>query len=351
VTVFALIYGFGAPVLATFTGAHERRRLLVSSLIVLTAANLLAALATTLPLLLAARVLAAIGAALYAPTAAAVAATLAPPQQRGRALATVMSGLTASTILGVPLGIIIGSQISWQATFLFVALLSVLAVMGVLAFFPRVAAPSVVSLHARLAFLKQPSLLVALIHTFLMLAGMQIIGTYNRPLVQQLAHLDDVAVSGQLLLFGLAGVGGGILGGYSADRWGSIRTLLAGLAALSATLFLAPWTATTPLGAALTLGVWGLAGWALIPAQQHRLVAFAPEAAGIVLSLNSSALYLGISVGSALGSVLIQNTNLTILCWIAAAWEAGTLVLVLWTSRARTRPVRQSVVEAAEYTT
>jgi len=329
ITTFALVYGFGAPILSAWAGAVERRRLLLISLIVLTVANLLAALAPSLPWLLAARVLAAIGAALYTPTASAVAATLAPAHQRGRALAVVTTGLTASTVLGVPLGILIGSWVNWQATLVFVALLSLVALLGVLWLFPRVAAPPAVPLRIRLTFLKRPHLLIALVHTLLILTGMQIIGTYNRPLLQQLGHLDDVMVSAMILIFGLAGLLGGIVGGYSADRWGSTRALVGGLTPLVVALLLLPWTATTPLGAALTLAVWGIAGWALLPVQQHRLVAFAPESAGIILSLNSSAIYLGISAGSALGSLLLQRSSLSALCWVAGAWEAGVLVLVL----------------------
>src|ERR1700712_3859996 len=69
ITIFALIYGFGAPILSAWAGTIERRRLVLTSLAVLTVANLLAALAPSLPWLLAARVLAAIGAAAYTPTA------------------------------------------------------------------------------------------------------------------------------------------------------------------------------------------------------------------------------------------------------------------------------------------
>src|SRR6266508_1118333 len=264
ITTFALVYAFGAPILSAWAGAIERRLLLLISLLVLTAANLLAALAPSLPWLLAARVLAAVGAAMYTPTASAVAATLAPAQYRGRALAIVTTGLTASTVLGVPLGILIGAWISWQATLVFVALLSALALLGVLLLFPHVAAPMAVPLRARLAFLKRPNLLMALVHTLLMLIGIQIVATYNRPLLPQFAHLDEVMVSAVLLLFGVAGVVGGVVGGYSVDRWGSIRTLVGGLIPLAAALLLLPWTAITLLGAALTLMAWGMAGWALL---------------------------------------------------------------------------------------
>ncbi len=347
ITTFSLVYGFGAPVLAAFTGTIKRRHLLLVSLLVLALANLLAALASNLPLLLAARVLAALGAALYTPTASAVAATLAPAQQRGRALALVMTGLTASTVLGVPLGVLIGSWINWQATLIFVALLSLLAFLGVLSLFPQVSAPPVASLRTRLAFLGRPGLSVALIHTLLIMAGMQIIFTYIRPLLQQMAHLNDVTVSAMLFLFGIAGVLGGFVGGYGADRWGNIRTLMGGLVVLSTVLFLYPWIGITLPSAALALIVWGVAGWSLTPTQQHRLVAFAPDAAGIILSLNSSAIYLGFSLGSGLGSVLIQNISLSGLCWAAASWEACTLLFILLSVRLKSSITEKSTTEVA----
>lgn len=333
VTVFALVYACGAPILATFTGSLERRRLLLASLAILAMANILAALATNLPVFLVARVLAAIGASLYTPTATAVATTLAPEQQRGRALALVMTGLTASTVLGVPLGVLIGSWLNWQATLVFVALLSALALIGVLTRFPHVSAPPVVSLGTRITFLKRPGLLLALLHTILFMSGIQIIATYNRVLLQQTTHLDELAVSLMLLLYGVAGIVGGIVGGYSADRWGNRRTLIGGLLMLAGILFLLPWLASTTPGSAFAFCVWGIAGWSLTPAQQHRLVAFAPNAAGIILSLNSSAIYLGISCGSGLGSLLIQTTSLTVMCWIAAGLEVFALVFILLTLR------------------
>src|SRR5205823_8539869 len=128
----------------------------------------------------------------YPPTASAVATALAPEKVRGRALALVMTGLTASTVLGIPLGILIQTWINWRATMIFVALLSALAFAGVLVFFPRVAAPPVVLLKARLAFLRQPGLLLVLLQTALLLAGSQIVGTYNRPLLEQITHIDGL---------------------------------------------------------------------------------------------------------------------------------------------------------------
>jgi DHA1 family purine base/nucleoside efflux pump-like MFS transporter len=244
-----------------------------------------------------------------------------------------MTGLTASTVLGVPLGVLIGAWLNWQATLVFVALLSALALIGVLTLFPQVSAPPKVTLGTRITFLKRPGLLLALLHTILFMSGIQLIVTYNRVLLQQTTHLAELAISLMLLLYGVAGIVGGVVGGYSADRWGNRRTLIGGLLALAGILFLLPWLAGTTLGSVFAFCVWGITGWALTPAQQHRLVAFEPNAAGIILSLNSSAIYLGIGCGSGLGSLLIQTTSLTVMCWIAAGVEVFALAFLLLISR------------------
>ncbi|MFC5661510.1 MFS transporter [Kitasatospora misakiensis] len=113
VTVFALGYALLAPPLAALTARWPRRRLLLTALAVFGAANALSALAPSYGTLLATRVLAAAGAALYTPTANAVATTLVTPERRGRALATVLGGMTVATALGVPLGTWIG-RTDWR---------------------------------------------------------------------------------------------------------------------------------------------------------------------------------------------------------------------------------------------
>src|SRR5262249_17023431 len=162
VTVFALVYGFGAPFLSVLTSQISRRRLLMGVLLGFGVANILSALAPTFPLLLVTRVVAACCAALYTPTASAVATTVTSTAQRGQALAVVLSGLTISTVLGVPAGTWIGLHFGWPATFIFIAILAGIAFLSLLLLgIPDVAMPLSISLKARLEPLTQPRLLFA----------------------------------------------------------------------------------------------------------------------------------------------------------------------------------------------
>src|SRR5215467_14611921 len=124
VTVFALTYGLGAPVLAATTSRWPRHRVLLGALGLLGLANLASALAPTFPILMLTRILAGCFAATYTPLAFGVGIELAPPAKRGRALALVVSGLNLATVLGAPFGTWIGEQFGWRLSFSLVALLA-----------------------------------------------------------------------------------------------------------------------------------------------------------------------------------------------------------------------------------
>lgn len=92
ITVFAVAFAVGAPLLALVTDSYPRRRVLVSALVVFAVANAAAALAPGYWFLLAARVLVALGAGLAASASFGVAAGGAPPDRQGRYLSVVTAG-------------------------------------------------------------------------------------------------------------------------------------------------------------------------------------------------------------------------------------------------------------------
>jgi predicted MFS family arabinose efflux permease len=133
VTAFSLAYAIGAPVMAVLTAGLERRRLLAVAMGGFTVANLLAALAPDFAGLLAARLLLALSAASFMSAASGYAAELGGPERHGRALSMVTSGLTLAIVAGVPLGVLVGEGFGWRATFLGVAGLAALSLLGILA--------------------------------------------------------------------------------------------------------------------------------------------------------------------------------------------------------------------------
>ncbi|QIN84287.1 MFS transporter [Rubrobacter tropicus] len=344
VTVFAVTYAVSSPVLVTLAGGVAPRRILVAAMAVFALANAAAVFAPTFGLLLACRVLAAFGAAVFTPTALAVAAGLAPPEGRGRAISFITGGLTVSFVLGIPLGSIIGTYAGWRMTFVMVAALGVVAMVGIRSLLPPVEAQTVVSLRERIDALKQPAVVAALCLTTLGLMGGFVVFTYVSPLLAEITGFGGAGVSGLLFLFGVAALFGNGLGGYGADHIG-YAPLMATILALLALSLLGFSLLVALAGTALVLpatiaalAVWGVAGFALNPLQQYRVAQLAPRTRNIALSLNASAIYLGQGAGAGLGALALGHGSLATLGWTGALCAVCALVVLLFTTKARRRP-------------
>ncbi|MEV6780922.1 MFS transporter [Streptomyces syringium] len=306
VSVFALAYALLAPALATLTAHWRRRRLLLTALAVFTAANALSALAPDYPTLLATRVLAAAGAALYTPTANAVATALVPPERRGRAIATVLGGMTVATALGVPLGTYVG-RADWRLTMWLVVALGAVALLGLAVFLRELPTPAqALGLRERLAPLREGRIVAAVATTFLFFVAFQAVYIYLAIAMRPATGGEAGRLSLILLVTGVTSVAGSWLGGRAVDRWG-VRTVLLVAGSVAALAFAAlPWLGLTMTGALLYAAVSPLAGWAISVAQPHRLASLSPAHAPLLISLNSSALYLGMAAGGGTGSLAMS---------------------------------------------
>ncbi len=334
VTVFSLTYALGSPLLAVATGNVDRKRLLMGSMAVFALGNLLACTAHGYGALLAARITLALAASSFMPAASAYAASAVAPERRGQALSLIYAGMTLATVVGVPLGVLVGGRFGWRVTFVGVAALSVAAVAGIGLAVAPVAAGRSATLVERLAAAWRPDGLGTLVLTALALTGTFVLYTFLAPFLQRAAGVTGSGVAAALFLFGAGGAVGNLVGGFAADRVSSRRLLsviFASLAAIFALLSLGarvlPPAAAAAAGMGLIL-VWGLIGWAFPSIQQTRLVRLDPRLAPVTLSLNASATYVGISLGAALGSLAVAHGGTLALGWLAGGCEVvGLLVL------------------------
>jgi predicted MFS family arabinose efflux permease len=332
VTVYSLVYAVGSPVLMTLAGRAERRRLLVGSLLMFAAGNAVCGLGLSYGMTLAGRIIAAAAAGLFAPAASAAAAVLAPSDQRGRALSAVIGGQTVSLILGVPAGTYLAFASHWTMPFRAVAAGSLLAAALVRWRFPVMPSPGAAPLRERLALLGRPAILSALCTTLLWGIAIFSVYTYIADLYGGLGA-EGEAISLVLLVGGIASFIGVSLGGYAADRIGPAGTIALALTALAVSLaamsalhaasgFRGLW------GAALAaVALYGIGSYAFNPAQQHRLIGLSGPSAGIVLSLNASAIYLGSAGGAFLGGLVVKYGSAAMLGYFGGAWALAALAL------------------------
>ncbi|WP_171165160.1 MFS transporter [Streptomyces sp. I05A-00742] len=329
VTVFAVTYALLAPVLAALTAHWDRRRLLLTALAVFTAANALSALAPDYPLLMATRVLAAAGGALYTPTANAVATSLVPPERRGRAIATVMGGMTVATALGVPLGAWL-ADIGWRWTMWLVVALGAVAFGGLALLLRGLPAPTAApGLRERLAPLRDRRVVAGAATTFSFFIAVNAVYIYLATAVRPATDGHQGRLTLILLATGLSSVAGSWLGGRLVDRVGARAVLFTGGTVMAVCFTTLPWLSMTMPGALAYALVSPMAAWAVAVALPHRLASIDPPSAPLLISLNSSALYLGVAAGGGGGSIAIALLGER---WFPLASTALSLVALLLTA-------------------
>lgn len=340
ITAFALAYALGSPLLAVATAGMERRSLLLTSIATFGVFNLLAATAHTYAILFIARIGMALAAGTFMPAASSYAVAISPPERRGRALSLIYAGLTFATVIGVPVGVLVGERLGWRSIFLGAAGLAAIALSGLAVKLSPIPNPPSVPLSERIAVARRSDIMGALGVTVITLTGAFTIYSYLAPFLAETTGLTGDAVAAVLFLFGVGCTVGNLASGAASDRFGPQRVLLfvvSGLIVLFASLslaaeFLPPATARWVI--VPIVGFWGLLGFAFPAAQQTRLVALAPRLAPITISLNASGIYLGISFGALLGSYVVSHHLVRQLGWVGAACDIVALGL-LWRSLRR----------------
>ncbi len=334
VSVYALAYGIGSPLMAAITGKIPRERTAVWAIGGFAVANLLCALAPSFAFLIGARILAGLCAALYTPSAYALAVTLAAPERRGRALSAVVLGISTATIFGVPLGTLVGHAFGWHSTFILIAVLSAIAMVALRLARMKSPAASIgtaVGVAARLAPLARPAILLALAPNLMWGIGTMLVYTYVAPILGP--YFDADTIAGLLLIYGCGGLLGSIIGGRLADRFGPVRPMAISLS-LGAVI-LAAWGPVNGhlVPNAIVMFCYALAGWTIGAPQQMRVIRIDPGSATVTLAVNNAVFYLGNAVGAGLGGLLIRVMPAVDLTAIGSGFGLVTLAVLLLGAR------------------
>jgi len=338
VSLYALGVAIGAPVLTALTGRVPRKTLLVALMLVFTAGNLVAWMAPGYGSLIVARILTGLAHGVFFSIGSIIATSVVPKEKAASAIAIMFTGLTVALVTGVPLGTFIGQHLGWRATFLAVAGLGVVALLGSLLFVPRSVPQSApASFRQQLAVLAQPRLLLVYAMTALGYGGTFLSFTYLAPILQDVTGFSANAVSGVLLVYGVSVAFGNLWGGRLADRLGPIPALKRIFALLALVLFVLTFTAWNTWLVLLTVLALGAVAFGNVPGLQVYVVKqaqrHAPQAADVASGLNIAAFNVGIALGASLGGLVVQHVGLMHTPWLGALVVLGAFALTTLSGR------------------
>lgn len=309
ISAYALGVVVGVPILAFFGAALPRRAMLVGLMTAYAAANVASALAPGYFSLGLARFAGGLPHGAYFGVASLVAAGLVAPEKRGRAVASVMLGLSVANVLGVPAATWLGQHAGWRTSYLLAGALALLTVALVLAFVPHqpVAGAANGRAEAR-AFFGNLQVWLTLGVGAIGFGGLFAVYSYIAKTVTTTGGLDHATVPLFVLAMGLGMVVGTPIAGELAG-WSVFRSLLL----------------TSGLGAVVMVGYWFAAphGWWLWP------VAFLVTAIGSVLVVNLQLRLMdvagdAVTLGAAMNHAALNIAN------ALGAWLGGLVIAAGW---------------------
>jgi len=308
VSGYALGIAVGGPALTILTAHVSRRTLLIWLTVAFTIGQVACALAPSFAPMLLLRFATAIAHGTYFGVAMVVAVGLVPEEQRGRAVAIVLAGLTVSNILGVPAGTAIGNLWGWRTTFWAMFALGLVAAAAVVALIPGKAGRNARSanLAGEVRVLGRQQVWTSLIIMLMLMMGQFVPFTYIAPTLTELTGLAEGWVPWVLLLIGLGSTFGVFLGGRLAD-WKLMPSLIA-LTVVQAFVLAGIYLVSPyplPMVAALTL--WGGINFTIGTCVQARILGWTADAPNLASSLIPSGFNVGIALAAFIGAMLLNG--------------------------------------------
>lgn len=304
ITAYALGVVVGAPLIAALSARLPRKKLVLGLLALFAVGTVASAVAPTFDLVLVARFAAALPHGAYFGAAGLLAATLMGPGNEARGFAIVLSGLTVSNVVGVPLITRLGQVADWRVAYLVIAGVFLLTLLAVLAVVPEVTAAVDGSPAAQLRALRTSQVWLVAATGAVGFAGFFAVNTYIAPVTTDVAGLSTTTVPWVLVAVGLGMTVGNALGGWFADR-DLKRSMIIGFVAMTVSIAAFSLVASTRVGLFVGAFLVGATSLYLGPVLQARLITVAPRAQMMGAALNQSAMNIANSLGAALGSVAI----------------------------------------------
>lgn len=308
VSGYACGIAIGGPLLALATKGLSRKALLLGLAVAFTLGQVACAMAPDFASMLALRVAVAVAHGAYFGVAMVVAVGLVREDQRGMAVAIILSGLTVSNVIGVPAGTAIGNLWGWRATFWVMGALGILAGLAMLILLPRTAGATTrpVGLAREVRVLGRQQVWTSLIMMLMLMIGQFGLFTYITPTLIEVTGLDENIVPWVLLLNGVGATIGVFLGGKLAD-WKMMPSLITMLALQALTLAVIYAVSPYPLPMIAAIVVWGGLNFAIGTPIQTRILTWTADASSLASSLIPSGFNIGIALAASLGAAVLNG--------------------------------------------
>ncbi|MGO4715224.1 MFS transporter [Bradyrhizobium sp. 2TAF24] len=335
ITFGAVLLCIGSPLMIWATSRVGRRVLLAGSMAGVAVCHVAALIAPDYAALLTLRLVMLAFLVVFTPVAAGTVSMIVPEASRASSITYVFLGWSLALVAGIPLVTYMTAHFGWREALLGIGIMAAIAALLIALCLPRGLVGAPVELRTWAALGRNRLVLLLLLITTLHLAGQFCTFPYLGPLLARLTQASSTTIGFTFLIFGACGFVGNLVAMRLVGRVGPFRTSLIFLGAmLSGSLVWVIGVDAAALPLLLTASVlWGLGFAAINSMQQTRLIGAAPAFASAAVALNTSMVYVGQAVGSAIGGKFFEQQ-----LFHANGYASAAFVLLAITVAFFTRP-------------
>lgn len=330
ITVYAWVVSLMSLPFMLLSANLERKGLLIKLFIVFILSHILSVFAWNFQILLISRIGIALAHAVFWSITASLVMRVAPKNKKTQALGLLTIGTSLATVLGLPLGRIIGQAFGWRITFGLIACGALVVVLLLWYLLPRLPSKNAGSLKSLPLLAKRPLLLSLYLVTMIIVSAHFTAYSYIEPFMVTIGHFTANSATAILLIFGLSGIITGLL--FNRLYRLSPAKFLAGAMSLLTLSLLALLALSQHVVSMFSLAfIWGIGIAAVGLGLQMRVLQFAPDATDVASAIFSGIFNIGIGAGALIGNQVMQIFDLTDIGFVGATLGALALAIYLIT--------------------
>ncbi|WP_050570371.1 MFS transporter [Dickeya chrysanthemi] len=351
ISVSGLFALFTALLIAPVAARVERKRLLLSMVLLMVVSGTVVAFAANYEMFMAGRALIGVAIGGFWSLSAATSIRLVPAHQVPRALALVNGGNALATVIAAPVGSYLGAFIGWRWAFFTVVPVAMMALAWLMLSMPRLTPRPTSSGGSGnvLLLLKKPPIALGMLAVAGFFMGQFMLFTYLRPFLEAVTRLDISMVSFVLLLIGVGGlIGTFLIGVFLEDDNGLYRTLVSVpimMAAIATALVV---YGDAMFTTAALLAVWGLIATATPVAWFTWIARTVPNDVEAGGGLFVAICQLAIALGGTVGGIIFDTLGYRATFEASALLLAVTAVLSYLAGRSAAKAAGEADVQTTE---
>ncbi|SCC09545.1 sugar transporter [Gilliamella intestini] len=331
-TIYAWAVSLLSLPLTVLTSKIERRKLLIFLFCLFIGSHILAGVAWSFYSLMIARIGIACAHAVFWAITTPLAVRLAPNGKKAKAMGFIVVGVSMATILGIPIGTIIGQLVGWRVTFLCIAGIAFCVMILLLRLLPTVPSMDIISIKDIPMVLKRPILLNIYLLIAIIITGHFTAYTYITPFMKTIGGFNQNTIALLLLVVGFSGMIGSVIFAKYAEKNPTAIFIIPMLLLITCllSLYVCSFTLYTAIIQCL---IWGLSITIIGMVMQSKVIDAAPDATDIATSVYSGIFNIGIGGGAFIGSKVLILLSIDYIGYVGACFVIIALLLFYFLSR------------------